>query len=265
LSLAEGRAASGRGFARLVLRLLLLCLSILGGVWAALSGPQTLAEAPVISVGRQINGGASFSSAQLEAMLAVEPRGVLSGFCSVDMRRARLFVTARLADMVTQASADLAEMDRAADGLDAAARQVLACTPYDGYAWLALYWVTGRREGFRSRAFDFLAMSYDVAPREGWIAVRRNAQAAMVFPGLPEALRARVAAEWGELVKAQLFEAAALSLLRIAEAERPQLFTRREAIGDRRWADFSRFLYGRGSDITLPEAPPLPPRPWRSL
>ncbi|MCU4181142.1 hypothetical protein [Bosea sp. BH3] len=246
-----------------MLRLLLLCLSGLGIAWAAVAGPQSLAEAPVISVGRQASSGATFSTSQLEAMLAVEPGKSLRRFCSTDLDRGRLLIAARLADEVTQTSADLAEMDRGLDVLEATARRVLACSPYDGYAWLALYWTTGRREGFQSRAFDFLAMSYDVAPREGWIAVRRNVQAAMAFSGLPAPLRAQVSVEWREMVNAQLYEAAAASLSQISEADRPLLFEQREGIHERRWTAFSRFLHARGSEIVLPGAPLLPPRPWR--
>lgn len=246
----------------LVLRLQLLALAAFGIGWAVIAGSQSLAKAPVVAVGREMKGGASFLGSRLEALLDSASPTTPDLDCSIAYRRGRLLIAAGLADVTMTTSNDLGAMDRARAQLDAVAREVLRCSPREGYAWLALYWTTAQREGLQGKALDFLAMSYEVAPREGWIAVRRNPQAVKAFHAMPEALRGKLAVEWSELVTAQLYEAAASSLTQ-STAYRPLLFAQRDTIDERKWALLSRFLYAKGSDIMLPGAPLPPQRPWR--
>lgn len=253
-------APAGRSF---VLRFLLLSLAALGAGWAILVAPAQVQGEAIAATGRQIAQGATFQPEVLEPLMAPERAAFLGSPCVPSAQQGRQWIALKLSDLADQDSSNLARIDSSLERLGQTARTALACSPYDGFAWLMLYWSHGRQTGFHGKTLDFLEMSYATAPREGALALYRNPRAILAFRNLPSRLQAQVLDEWRLLVGARLYETAAVGLTQIAEADREQLLAQRDRIDPDIWENFAVYLYRNGSDIVLPGTKPPPQRPWR--
>ncbi|MEZ5841298.1 MAG: hypothetical protein R3D02_13020 [Hyphomicrobiales bacterium] len=139
---------------------------------------------PVTILAGRLSAGGRYDAAALAAFAG---RRDLDGYrsgCRGDALRAALTVRLHQFD-AARGAGDPAAMDAAYEGVETAARAVLACSPLDGNAWLRLAMVDLQILGPVPAVLDELNMSYWVAPNEGWIIADRIAFAArLVDTGL---------------------------------------------------------------------------------
>lgn len=88
-------------------------------------------------------------------------------------------------------------------------RQTLSCAPHLSYFWLLSFWTTTLDVGLSAEAIRMLEMSYDTAPSEAWIAVRRASIAVNIIPLAPPRLREQILAEFRFMVRDGLLREAA--------------------------------------------------------
>jgi len=240
----------------------LLALAGLGMAWVWLVAPAFIEGESLAAAGKQIAEGGNFSLEILEPLVAAERPFVLNSPCIGPALQGKQWIALKLADLADQEGNNVTRIDANLEQLERNVRTTLACSPYDGFAWLMLYWAHGRRTGFNGEPLDFLAMSYAVAPREGALALYRNPKAILAFGLLPPALQALVVDEWRLLVQARAYETAAAGLTQIDEDGRERLLAQRDGIDAIVWAEFALYLYRKGSDLVLPDTK-QPQRPWR--
>ncbi|WP_342359358.1 hypothetical protein [Terrarubrum flagellatum] len=261
---AAGSLPSGRRRSRFpLLRLSFFLLSSAAAAWAVEVGPASVAGWRVALVGKRIGNGATFDASALAPLLDLKGVNILQSPCTGDVQQGALFIAARLAELALNVG-EFAELDGRLEKVETLARETLVCSPHNSFAWFALYWSQGRRVGFTRRTLDYLDMSYRMGPREGWISVRRNPQAMLVYRQLSPELKARLVEEWRLLLEARLFQPAALALAQIPEGDRQTLFDQRARLDSNLWALFSDFLDLQGIDILLPDAPERRRTPWRA-
>ena len=125
-------------------------------------------------------------------------------------------------------------------------------------------WAENSVSGVTPDHLRSLRMSYALGPREGWIAMKRNALALNIFSRLPPDLVEQVQVEFVGLVRSGLYDAAADAVAGPGWAVRKQLLGRLADIPERDRRQFARVLYAReAEDLLVPGVEPPPPRPFR--
>jgi hypothetical protein len=180
----------------------------LGAVsWGALVLPPALSVQQTTATADELLLGEQFSSAALKSAVPTIESIERSGHCEAAAKRN--------ASIIRLGMVESAVREGAAESLpgllniaDADVRAALACSPTDSYLWLVLFWLDSNRNGFRDAYFQYLDMSYQYGPYEGWIAVRRSHLAFATFEWLPSHLKVLAEREFLSLLKSRLYQQA---------------------------------------------------------
>lgn len=213
------------------------------------------------SVARAILGGERFDPAALMKFTA--RLGPAPGGCaSAAGLRDRLVVTAAAADAALGRGA-VEAYDAGLDGVNLLARDLLACSPRNGFAWLSLFWVTSQRDGFGERAIADLRRSYLYGPFEGWIALQRSRLVLARYSLLPTDLRTRAIEEYVGLLKAQFVSDAATIIAAAAPPVRDLVLANLADVPLETRKVLAWLLARHEIDASIPGLPKEPDRPWR--
>jgi hypothetical protein len=217
---------------------------------------------PPVAMGWRIVSGEVFRTDALEQGLkALESRARATSCDDPTVLQSIAIVRLRL---IGQEPSRTQANDNELANLRTAIDRSLACSPADSYLWLILYWVSDK---LTEPSFEYLRMSYQLGPNEGWIAATRNRVALSVIDKLPPDLAEAVINEFSGLVASGFDDAAADSLGTASSPVRDRLLSRLSAISERQRRDFAKTLNARGYDLAVPgvTAPRLRPgeaRPW---
>ena len=240
-----GRAIAGAICVTVAAVAFVSAISALKEVWAA---------EPTRGIGRRLAMKETFRRDALDR-ISVRLEGIdLNETCNVDLLKTATLVRAHLVES-TIAAADAAQIDRRFDEMEAAARALLRCSPYQGLGWFALYWTSLNKGGPTPSALAFLDMSYATAPREAWIALVRNSPAIKVMDALSPVRQDDVIAEWADLLKSGFFIFAAETLVRAKPSQQLRLAERTANVDGTVLKLFGRYLDRIGADVALPTLP----------
>ncbi len=104
-----------------------------------------------------------------------------SEYCLPKAMHDAAIIRGRMLQIAMDASdPDQVRQEAAAAG--AMIRRSLSCVPADPFLWLALSWLDGMQHGFSDELISYLSKSYELGPYEGWIALRRNKYALIIYP-----------------------------------------------------------------------------------
>lgn len=137
----------------------------------------------------------------------------------------------------------------------------LTSSPYASFQWLALYWTENRLNGFNPRYLQYLRMSYDVGPLEGWVAVRRSPIALRLYAVLTDDLKNAAHGEFIGLVRSQFYADAAGIFGGSTPTVREKLLAQLANLKDSEKRLFDKVLLGKGLFDTPSSAGPA--RPWQ--
>jgi hypothetical protein len=140
----------------------------------------------------------AFSQATETRVLASSAAQDTSG-CDSHAQHALLLMEIPLADQALR-SGDLDTFNRRTRSLEARAKQALSCAPRDSLVWLVLFGLEIAHGVLDDHAFDLLATSYQTAPNEAWIAVRRILLAVPVVRSAPRPIQEMILAEFQNLI-----------------------------------------------------------------
>ncbi len=229
------------------LRMLLLCVSVPSIMWSAHILSISSASQTIAIIGQGIQRGETYAEDQIAALVSQRPHSQ-DQFCDSKRLNGQLFINLKLAELSLNGQNISLLNDRLTE-VSRTSHRVIDCSSLNGFAWLALYWSRGNSEGFDEKALNYLMHSYVVAPREGWIAAKRNIFGIRNFDSLPDTHKNDVMLEWQELVRNFAFEAATTSLKEASSILRVQLLARQTEIDDRHWRLFVRHLDRSGYEI----------------
>ncbi|WP_049824039.1 hypothetical protein [Bradyrhizobium sp. WSM2254] len=130
-------------------------------------------------------------------------------FCDARQRRNLLLINLRLLSNYLE-SGGVDSLDASLQNVRRSAKQLLACSPSESIAWLALYWVEIRAAGFGPTAVSYLTQSYHLGPHEIWVQLFRAPLALRAYGFLPEDLKRQTRADFDDIIGARLFPTAVL-------------------------------------------------------
>jgi hypothetical protein len=145
--------------------------------------------------------------------------------------------------------------------LDNSIRRSLSCSAAEPFLWLILYWVESTQNRFKYEYSEYLRMSYQLGPNEGWVAIKRNPVAFANYEGLPPDLTTNAISEFLALINSEFYEQAvdifSGPAWRLRDAILPHLAT----LPHRRRKAFARAVYTRGLDVKIPGIEPPNSKP----
>lgn len=160
------------------------------------------------------------------------------------------------------AAGDPDGIDAAAEQLDRAAQHAIACSPRDGFAWLARYRVRLQRSGPDDVASQALRNSFRFARNEGWVGLRRTRLVLTRSRTVPPDLVERSLSEFVQLLEAGYLDPCASLYAELSPTLRDRLMPRLEAAAPRLRTAFLSRLAQRGIDIPAADGVSAQP-PWR--
>ncbi|MBR1133798.1 hypothetical protein [Bradyrhizobium iriomotense] len=130
-------------------------------------------------------------------------------FCDARQRRNLLLINLRLLSNHLE-SGGIGSLDASLQNVTHSAKQLIACSPSESIAWLALYWVEIRAAGFGPTAISYLTQSYHFGPHEIWVQLFRAPLALRAYGFLPDDLKRQTRSDFDDIVGARLFPTAVL-------------------------------------------------------
>lgn len=252
---SKGSGSFGRSFAR-------VCALAAGSfalVWGAIMLPVFWSEAPLKSMANAINRGELFGSADLSGVYTRSQAIRKIAPCDATLLRSRLSVALQMyqhedgrPNQTTQQGA----YDRAYREV----REVLACSPAESFAWLALFWLDFRKYGSRAENLRYLDMSYRASPNEAAVGFWRNRLVLALADSLPAPVIGRATDEFAKLVETErLYREAGEIYGNASPALQTSLLAAVDKIEPRPRQVFLRYLRDEKS---LPKSLGTPDRPW---
>lgn len=245
----------------IVVRACLIGLGIFAIVWAIQIFPTVWRKPTLDQIASRIIEGQIFKVEDLGRLLPLMEEVEKSAVCRPASVRSSAVIRLRLVENASKARQP--NVNQLIDELLVSVRNALRCSPADSFLWLVLYWAEMTRHGFEAHDLDYIRLSYEVGPYEGWVALKRNPIALVLFEQLSPALRERVVSEFVGLVNSGFHREAAEILVGPGWRLRDQLLPRLGVVPQAHRVAFDREVFELGYDVNVPGVVrPVEP-PWR--
>ncbi|MDH2356829.1 hypothetical protein QCM80_40380 [Bradyrhizobium sp. SSUT112] len=213
-------------------------------------------------IANRIMSGDSFSQESIPSMerslSTVQNRSI----CDPLEVRGAAIIRLRLYEDAVNAS-DIRLADQRLQLLRSSTDVALACVPAEGFLWFIRYWTAVRADIPAHNHFEELRMSYELAPFEGWIALRRNAYALAVYKTLPADVKEMAVKEFVAIV-ASGFIAEAVNVLRGSAWDiRGELLPHLERVRMDMRLRLEKRLRSEGLPLEIPGVESKEFRPWQ--
>jgi hypothetical protein len=161
--------------------------------------------------------------------------------CDTDAQRAMLLIEMPMAEAALRSGVSR-QFDQHVQSLETRSRQMLGCAPRDSFAWLVLFNLSLLHGQLDEQSFKLLARSYQTAPNEAWISIRRITVAMPVVFLVAEPLRKAILFEFQQLIRNGFVENAARSYSSSSPTIRSALDVRIEQLDASQQKAFSEAL-----------------------
>jgi hypothetical protein len=236
------------------IRLISLSAICCGLVWVSGVAPAAVRDNVVLGAGQRIAKEESFlPQAQQrlrQAVDEIEPELA----CEVATRRAVASIRLREAE---QSGTDAAVAD-----FRASAQRLLRCSPREPLFWFALFWFDVAKTGIVPASYPRLLMSYELAPREGWIMRKRSRLLLPLLNTVPDNLKPPILEEFLALLQGGLVEDAVEAFKNSDPTVRERVLPSLVKLPEPTLAAFSRALREDGIEARVPGMPARELRPW---
>ncbi|QOG22154.1 MULTISPECIES: hypothetical protein [Bradyrhizobium] len=233
----------------LTVRLLATCACFLAGGWGVFFLIHPDRETRLNGFATRILASDRFD--RLEALLPELKTAELRVPCNPIELRSDVIIRTRLYEEAV-AAADPKRADQQLMGAREALDETIACAPTEGFLWFIRYWIRINQGAPAGPELASLAMSYRLAPVEGWIAVRRNVYSLAVYELLAEDQKRAVRAEFATLVNSGLLATAVRNVLGAGWPIRDKLLSELEWTDPTMRYQFARMARAEGADLAVP-------------
>lgn len=232
--------------------------------WGATTFPVFRQQAMMESAARSIVRGETFKPGSLISYIDVAAAAESSQYCRPSGLRSAAVIRLRLAEIASRTS-ELSMGESRMDEFAESVRAALACTPSDPFLWLALYWAENKRSGFQPAHIEYLRMSYQLGPNEGWVMLKRNPFALSVFERLPPDLAEKAIAEFTKIVGTDGLKNEAVAIFTGAGWRvRDRILPALQNVDRRHRQAFADALRGAGHSVEVPGTEAREGRPRRN-
>jgi hypothetical protein len=246
-------------FYLLTARTSLLIFGCAAVAWGMYTLPLFARQVPIERVATHVLEGDPFKSGVLAALMPQVDAAERTEPCSPAVTHGAAIIRTRMAE---QAVVDGDDIDARLNALRDSIRRSLACSPADPFLWVVLYWVEINRNGFQPGYLEYLRLSYQLGPNEGWIAIKRNGYALAIFHQLPPDVADRALAEFPRLLDSG-FDAEAFKIFTgPGWSHRALLLPHLKGVAEIHREALARSLYRAGYDVIVPGITRPDPRPW---
>ena len=238
-----------------VVRVLYTALGLVGIAWGLVTLPSSWQSAPIERAAGLLMQQHPIRGAALETLLAETKSAKLGSLCRPTLARSEAVIQIRLLEEALDLE-QRTKIDALLQNVDRALRTALSCSPSDPFLWFVLYWLESFSGVISEKSITYLALSYDLGPNEGWIALKRNRAAFAIFEKLPPNFADRVIAEFiGLIATNRLYTEAAQIFVGPAWRVRDRIIPRLAELGQLQRIGFAKTLYHRGYEIDIPGVP----------
>jgi hypothetical protein len=251
-------ARFGLGVTRLF-AVLLGCATLVSGVYTF---PTFSRQSPIERTAMQVIEGVPFAPDELIKSVPAVEAAEQASICRPQGIRSAAIIRLQLAKDVIAAS-ERDQIDSSLSALRDSIHRSLGCSPADPFLWSVLFWLENTMNGFSQDHFEFLRLSYQLGPNEGWIAVKRNELALAVFGQLPADLREMAIDEFVKLLNSGFLTESVAIFTGPAWPIREVLLPRLTSVSDVQREAFARELYRKGYVVNVPGVREPGRRPWQ--
>jgi hypothetical protein len=239
-----------------------ICLLALGAVaWGASVLPLFWQQATLDRVAGELLQGRAFKMQTFLDQARQVETAEQSSFCNPtalhDAVVLRLAIFSKAIAATTQPL-----IDSTYTQLHDATTTALSCAPADSFAWLTLFWLSVRKNGFSLENAKYLRLSHALGPNEGWIALWRVRLTLSLFSQLPGDLSDQAIGDFIKLVDAFIPETAAI-FANAAPAAQSRIIDQLKTVKLIPRQVFARSLYDGGWDVKDLDVEMPGNRPWR--
>ena len=172
--------------------------------WGIVGFPVFWQDSSIERIATQIIAGDPFKVETLAQQLPIIDSIKRSAYCRPAALRSAAIIQLRMLEVAASAN-DRQHRDENLKSLGNVIRSSLSCAPADPFLWLALYSVEVTENGFKPDYLNYLRLSYQLGPHEGWIVLKRNPFVFGAFQQLPPDLRENVIDEFVAMVRDNKF------------------------------------------------------------
>ena len=235
-------------------RTFVIMLGLAAVAWGGILLPRFWDQGPLDRTAAEILQGHTFkakSSLLAEARLAEEAQQ--TSVCNpTDLHDAVILRLGILNEAI--AAADQSLIKSSSANLYNAIQKALFCGPANSFVWLTLVWLDVRKHGFEPHDANYLRLSYDLGPNEGWIGLWRARIAIALFQQLPPDLSERATGEFVKLVNTgRLYRETAQIFGRAVPAAQVRILDELKTATPIARQNFARTLYDEGLDAKVPD------------
>lgn len=229
--------------------------------WGFVELPKFWQESLTQRIGNQVIAGDQFKREILIQQLRNAATGETSGFCRPATSRNVAIMHLRLTEIAL--ANNRKESDENLKSLSTVIRNSLTCLPADPFLWLVLYWSESTQSGINSESLQYLRLSYELGPNEGWIVLKRNPVALAAFSKLPSDLAADAINEFVALLNFEFFQRAVEIFSGANSLARNAIVSHVATLPLQIRKEFYQAMFNRGITLTIPgvEIPESKP-PW---
>jgi hypothetical protein len=236
---------------RSAIRCVFILFGSLAVLWGSTTFPVFWRDSAIEATAQQIIRGEQFDFPGLKGEIPGIDAIDRSSYCRPAAIRSAAIIRLRIAEQA-MAQDDQPLMNQQLIASDRGIRESLSCSPADPFLWLALFWTDTNLNGFRPDDLQYVRMSYQLGPNEGWIAITRNRLAFAMFDQLPPDLAESALREFVAMINAQMYAQAAAILTGPAWHERQKILSRLNTVPLQNRKIFEDALYARGANVVVP-------------
>jgi hypothetical protein len=230
--------------------------------WGIVEMPTFWHESSVERIARRIVGGEPFKSETLNGQLPRIHSLEESSSCRSSAMQSAAIIRLRIVESEIS-SGNKSQINESLNALRSSIRKSLSCSPADPFLWLVYYWIQSTQYGRTSEQMEYLRMSYQLGPNEGWIGLRRSRFVFAIFEQLPPDLAEDAINEFVGLLEMGLYEQAAEIFTGPAWHVRNVVLSRLKALPERRLEPFVNAVHRRDHEVDLPGINTPARRPWQ--
>jgi hypothetical protein len=241
-------------------RSFVVVVGCIGVWWGVIEFPVFWQESSTERIADRIIAGAPFKAEILARQFPIVNSIEKSADCRPAALRSAAIIQLRV---VEAANSENDQTDEQLMALGNVIRSSLTCSPADPFLWVVLFWIENALNGADPTYLNYLRMSYQLGPNEGWIALKRAPIVLAMMASLPPDLAKAGISDFVALVRSHLYTEAGDMVAGLGRPIRGLLFTRLTDITAADRQAFSRLLYDRGlDDVPVPDAVPPRQHPW---